>query len=155
MKGGDSVDLVIEEWTPIKKTIDIKSDGGIEAIGLWLKKPSIDGELAQALREIVRRHTERADLLEHITTLEEQMAVYRQRTDEINVQLVALKKLPQGEKLRKHLSDKMEEISEKLQSSTMELAELKGRLMTLGVELEDKLAELTLATREGEEEARR
>ena len=71
------------------------------------------------------------------------------------MQLVALKKLPQGEKLRKHLSDKMEEISEKLQSSTMELAELKGRLMTLGVELEDKLAELTLATRDGEEEARR
>jgi hypothetical protein len=155
VKGGESVDLAIEEWTPIRKTIDINGDTGIEAIGLWLKKPQVDGELAAALREIVRRHTERADLMERIATLEDQLVVYRARTDEINGQLVALKKLPQGERLRQHLSDKMEEISDKLQASTMELAELKGQLMTLGVELEDKLAELTLATREEKEEARR
>ncbi len=38
----------------------------------------------------------------------------------------------------------MEEISDKLQAATMGLTDLEGRLMTMRIELQDKLAELSL-----------
>ncbi len=140
-----SEELTIEEWTPVERTVDIHTDHGVKAIGLFLDKATIGGELEKGLKEVIARHAGRADLLEKITTLEEQMQVYRTRVDELNIQLVTLKKLPSGAKLRTHLATKMEEISELLQTSTMKLADLKAELMTQGIELSDKLAELTLA----------
>ena len=79
------------------------------------------------------------------------MGVYRTRVDEINVQLVTLRKVPQAARLRAHLAKKMEEISNKLQDSTMQMTDLKGQLMTFRIELQDKLAELTLKREDNEE----
>ena len=143
-KAGSTTELTIDEWTPVERTVDIRSDAGVEALGVYLKRAKLGRELQLALDEIVRRHTGRANLLEQIQTLEEQMQVYRTRVDELNVQLVTLRKLPQGAKLRAHLSDKMDEISDKLQETTMELADLKGQLMTASIELQDRVAELSL-----------
>jgi hypothetical protein len=128
----------------VARTLDISSNFGIEQIALYLKSSKIDAELQRQLADIVRRHNERAIMEERILTLEEQMGVYRSRVDEINVQLVTLRQLPQGAKLRTHLANKMEEISGKLQESTITLADLKAALMTQRIELQDKLAELTL-----------
>ena len=147
---GETVELVIEEHTPIKKTVDISSREGIEAMALYLKGANLPAHLRAGLSDIVKRHHERMDLEEKIRTLGEQMAVYRTRVDELNIQLIALKKLPQGTKLRKHLSDKLEEISNKLQESTMKLADMKAELMTQRIELSDRLAELTLGGEKAE-----
>ncbi len=144
VKGGETLELEIEEWTPIETTVDIRTDQGIKAIGLYLRKAKIDRKLQEALREIVQRHTTGADMQQRIGLLAEQMVVYRTRVDELNVQLVTLRKVPQAARLRQHLSKKMEEISNKLQDATMELTDLKGQLMTSQIELQDKLAELTL-----------
>jgi len=148
VKPGESLGLEIEEWTPIETTVDIRTDQGIKAIGLYLRKAKIRPKLQAALRDIIERHTKSADMQERIGVLGEQMAVYRTRVDEINVQLVTLRKVPQAARLRRHLSKKMEEISEKLQDATMELTDLKAQLMTLQIELQDKLAELTLVKRD-------
>ncbi|HHH29695.1 MAG TPA: hypothetical protein ENK57_15305 [Polyangiaceae bacterium] len=141
---GETVELVIEEWTPVERTVDLASDGGIEAIGLYLKTATLDPELKEQLQAIVARHTSRANLAERIQTLSEQIGVYRTRVDELNVQLVTLRKLPRGAKLRRHLSGKMEEISDRLQEATMKLADMRAELMTERIELQDALAELTL-----------
>ncbi len=148
VKPGESLELAIEEWAPIETTVDIRTDQGIKAIGLYLRKADIDPKLQAALRDIVERHTKSADMEERIGVLAEQMAVYRTRVNEINVQLVTLRKVPQAARLRRHLSKKMEEISDKLQDATMELTDLKAQLMTLQIELQDKLAELTLVKRD-------
>ncbi len=141
---GEAVELIIEEWTPITKTVDIRSDRGIDAIALYLKKAKLEPDLKRRLDDIVKTHGKMNDLQERITLLGQQMGVYRTRVDEINVQLVTLKKVPQAARLRRHLAKKMEEISERLQKATMRLTDLKGQLMTLKIELQDKLAELTL-----------
>jgi hypothetical protein len=148
VKAGETLELDIEEWTPIETSVDIRTDQGIKAIGLYLRKAKIDRKLQEALREIIGRHTSSADMEQRIELLGEQMAVYRTRVDEINVQLVTLRKVPQAARLRQHLSKKMEEISNKLQDATMELTDLKGQLMTLQIELQDKLAELSLVKRD-------
>lgn len=141
---GQTLELVIEEWTPIKKTVDIRTDAGVEAIGLYVRKARIDKELGLSLGRIVEHHKAGAGMEQRIQLLGDQMGVYRTRIDEINVQLVTLKSVQQAAKLRKHLADRMEEISNKLQGATMEVADLKAKLMTLRIELQDKLAELTL-----------
>lgn len=151
--GGDAVELEIEEWTPVRKTVDIRSDAGVASMALFLKKGNLDSPLQAALDAIVAGHKARADLEEKINVLEDQMRVYRTRVDEINVQLVTLKKVPQAAKLRRHLTEKMLEISERLQKATMDLTDLKGQHMTLRIELQDKLAELTLKQDDAEEQS--
>ena len=139
-----AVDLIVEEWTPLMKTVDIRTDNGVREIGLFLRKRNLEPKLKAKLDAIVRSHSDAANLQERIDVLDEQMRVFRTRIDEINVQLVTLKKVKQAQRLRGHLTEKMQEISETLQKSTMELSELKGDLMALRIELQDKLAELTL-----------
>ena len=141
---GQAVEVVVEETTPIMKTVDIRTPLGIGSIELFLKKGNIEPELKSKLDDIVKTYQQLGDLEEHIATLDEQLAVYRTRVDELNVQLVTLKQVGQAQKLSKNLADKMQEISEKLQQTTIQLTDLKGQQMTLRVELQDKLADLTL-----------
>jgi len=144
VEAGEAEVVLIEESTPVTKTVDIRTEGGIKAIAVYLKKADLDPALQQKLGDVVQTHTQMADLQERIDVLDEQMAVYRTRVDEINVQLVTLRKVPQAARLRKHLADKMEEISDKLQRATMKMTDLKAELMALQIELQDKVAELTL-----------
>jgi hypothetical protein len=141
---GETVQLVIEEQSPIQKTVDIRTPQGVGAIALYLKKGSVDAKLRALLDEVVKTHTRMANLDERIQVLDEQMGVYRTRVDEINVQLVSLRQVRQATKLRQHLAAKMEEISDKLQDATMKLTNLRGERMALRIELQDKIAELTL-----------
>lgn len=145
---GEAVELVIEEWTPLMKTVDIRTDQGIRDVSLFLRSGNVDAELKKKLGGVIDSHRDAVNLQEKIDLLADQMRVYRTRIDEINVQLFSLKKVPQAAKLRGHLATKMEEISNKLQNATLETSELKGQLMTLRIDLQDKLAELTLKGKE-------
>ena len=141
---GQALEVVIEESTPIEKVVDIRTKEGIDAIELYLRKADISPELKSKLDDIVKTYGKMADLDERMEVLGQQTAVYRTRVDELNVQLVTLKKVSQAQKLSKHLSDKMQEISDKLQQATMQMSDLKGQHMALRIELQDKLSELTL-----------
>ena len=151
---GQATELVIEESTPIEKTVDIRSKDGIGAIELYLKKGAIGPELKAKLDDIVKTYAKMASLEERMEVLDQQMVVYRTRVDELNVQLVTLKKVQQAQKLSKHLSDKMQEISEKLQQATIQMSDLKGQNMALRIELQDKLSELTLKKADKPEEGK-
>jgi len=150
---GETMTLTLEEWTPVERTVDIHTDEGVRQLSLYLDGAELPKKLQRGLSDVVERHMNRADLQEGISTLQEQMAVYRQRVDELNFQLVTLKKVRTASKLRKHLSDKMEEISDELQASTMKLADLKAQLMTERIELQDRLAELTRPSSQSEDAA--
>ncbi len=153
VKSGEAVELAIEEWTPMMKTVDIRTDKGIRDVAMFLKKRTIEPALQKQLDAIIASHKATENLQQKIGLLDEQLAVYRARIDEINVQLFSLKKVPQAAKLRGHLAKRMEEISDKLQASTLELSELKGELMTLRIDLQDQLADLTLEQKKDEKVA--
>jgi len=141
---GEAVELVIEEWTPLMKTVDIRTDDGIRDIGLFLRKRTVKPALRGQLEGVMKAHRGKENLEEKIRLAEEQLGVYRTRVDELNFQLMSLKKVRQAAKLRRHLTEKMEEISDKLQALTISLTEQKGELMALRIGLQDQLAELTL-----------
>lgn len=139
-----AIELVIEEAMPIAKTVDIRTGPGISAIELYLRTARLDESLKGKLDEIVRLHKEIANMQQKVETLESQMQVYRVRVDEIHVQLVTLRQVPNAQALSRNLAQKMEEISNRLQKATLEVTELKGQLMTSQIAIQDRLAELTL-----------
>lgn len=140
--------LTIEESTPIDKSVDIRSDGGIAELGLYLKTgTNLDSELRQKLEQIIAMHRSMQEIQERIETVNAQMQAYRERIDELNVQLVSLRRVAQAQELSRNLAKKMDEISNKLQKATISVADLQGGLLTQRVALEDRLAELTLERR--------
>jgi hypothetical protein len=137
--------LEIEETQPLEKSVDINTAAGVETIALFLKKAKkLEPALAKQLDEIVKIHKDMVDVGEHIQTIESQMSTYRERIDEIHAQLVTLRRVTTADKLSRHLAQKMEEISDRLQKSTLQVTDLKGKQMTQRVTLQDRLAELTL-----------
>ena len=144
-----SIRLRIEAWTPLMKTVDLRTDAGVKAIGLYLSNTKdLDPAARAKLADIVKLHREISDLQEHVTTLASQMQVYRQRIDEIHLQLVTLRKVPSARKLSQHLASKMEDISQRLQDLTVQTTEIEGELMTKRITIQDRIAELTLAKKE-------
>ena len=73
--------------------------------------------------------------------------MYRERIEEINAQLVSLRKVTQASELSRHLAKKMEEMSQRLQRATIDAADLEAQRLTERVAMEDQLSELTLEKR--------
>ena len=89
-------------------------------------------------------HRQMAELQEKRQTAELQSSTYRQRIDELNAQLVSLRKVAQAQVLSRSLAQKMDEISQRLQKLTLQIADIDGQILAQRVTLEDRLAELTL-----------
>jgi hypothetical protein len=145
---GGSLSLTIEESTPIQKTVDVRSVAGVAELGLYLKTAkNLPDELKLKLGQVLSMHRELAELDERLTTIATQIQMYRSRVDELNAQLVTLRRVPQAAELSRNLAKKMAEISERLQKSTLDAASVEGERLTRRVALEDRLAELTLESR--------
>jgi uncharacterized protein YhaN len=143
---GASVTLAIEEATPIQKTVDIGTAAGVGDLALYLRSATkLEPETRARLEQIVQMHRAMAELEERIRTAGLQTQTYRTRIDELNAQLVSLRRVPQAQALSKNLAQKMDEISQRLQKLTIAVADLEGQLLAQRVSLEDRLAELTLA----------
>jgi hypothetical protein len=153
---GSSLSLTIEESTPIQKTVDARSDAGVAEIGVYLKAAkNLPDDLKQKLGQVLTMHRELAELDEKLSTIATQTEMYRARVDELNAQLVTLRKVPQAAELSRNLAKKMAEISDKLQKSTLDAASVEGERLTRRVALEDRLAELTLESRRDQAVANR
>jgi hypothetical protein len=145
---GGSLTLNIEEATPIQKTVDVRSPGGVAELGLYLKTAkNLPDDLKQKLSQVLTMHRELGELDERLRTIATQVEMYRARVDELNQQLVTLRRVPQAAELSRNLAKKMAEISERLQRATLDAAGVEGERLTRRVALEDRLAELTLESR--------
>jgi hypothetical protein len=143
--GGNSK-LRIEEATPIGKTVDIRTSGGIADLKLYLRvaQARLDAETRTRLEQIVDMHRAMTELEERRQTALLQTETYRARIDELNAQLVSLRKVAQAQALSQNLARKMDEISQRLQKLTIQVADFDGQILAERVKLEDRLAELTL-----------
>jgi hypothetical protein len=143
---GGSATLKIEEATPIQKLVDIRNSSGVGELKLYLRAASarLDAETRTRLEQVVEMHRTMAELEERRRTAALQSETYRERIDELNVQLVSLRRVAQAQALSRNLATKMDEISQRLQKLTLQIADLDGELLKERVALEDRLAELTL-----------
>ena len=138
-------EVVIEEATPVLKTTDIRTPGGMELVRAYLSSAALEGPLKGQLDELLRLHKEMADLETAIATMREQMGEYRLRMDELHAQIVTLRAVRgAGASLVSHLEKKLEEVSERLSKATVDLVTLEERRMVSRVKFEDGVAELSL-----------
>lgn len=137
-------ELVIEETTPIFKTIDLRSPGGMEIVKLYVSQHAASGPLKEQLTKLVKQQQEIGNLEQKVDTIREQISEYRARVDELHAQIVTLKMVKSAGPLMKDLEKKMQEMSDKLSKSTIALVTTQDDLMMARIRFQDAVAELTL-----------
>jgi len=141
---GSAGEVLIEEETPVYKTVDLRSPSGMGLVKLYLDGASLEGPLVDKLRAMVELHRELGNLEERIATQREQLGEYRTRMDELHAQIVTLKLVKTAGPLLKNLEKKMIEISDRVSKATVDLVALEEQRMITRIKLQDGLAELSL-----------
>ncbi len=141
---GSRETLTLEETMPITTSIDLRSQTGFTAVELYLGSGDVEAVLADKLRKVLDAHRELRDLDDALATNNEQMEVLRARVNELNVQLVTLRKVGKAKSLSGHLAKRMAAVSDKLDRATLSVTELQTKRLTTRIELSNLVADLTL-----------
>ena len=123
--------------------MDIRTEAGVAELKLFLHASAARLEPATraALEQVVELHRQMAELQEKRETAVLQSETYRTRIDELNVQLVSLRKVSQAQTLSHHLAQKMDENpASTCKSLTLTVADIDGQILAQRVTLEDRLA---------------
>ena len=84
-------EVSLEEATPVYRTADIRSPDGLELVKAYLSSAAVEGPLKAQVGELVKMQQEIGNVEQHIASLHDQMAEYRQRMDELHAQIVTLR----------------------------------------------------------------
>lgn len=144
LDGNSKKEITIEESTPIYKTIDIRSPGGMDAVKVYVSSAAVAGPLKEQVGKLVKLQQEIGNLEQRIDTTKDQIAEYRARVDELHAQIVTLKLVKGGGSLMKDLEKKMQEMSDKLSKATLDLVNQQESLMMAKIRFQDAVAELTV-----------
>jgi hypothetical protein len=141
---GAKMDVVLSEATPVTRTMDLRSPEGLDLVKAFVSSEAAAGPLKGAIGELLDIHRDMANIEEHIKTTREQMGDYRQRIDELHLQIVTLRAVRSAGPLMQNLEKKMQEMSDKLSKATIDVVSLEEQHMVAKVHFQDKVADLTL-----------
>jgi hypothetical protein len=145
LKPGDSREVTIEETTPLRKTIDLRAPDALEQVRVYLSEMPRDAQLSAQVEKLLTLHRRAVEQQKTIDSLRSQLASYRERLDELHAQVVTLKAVGSGAALLKNLSEKMREISDRVQKLTIEVVDREQALLVAQIRFQDGVAELALA----------
>ncbi len=137
------LEVSIEEETPVLKSVDLRSTQGLDLIRAFVTDAALEGEIKKRVEGIVGMQKDLGTLEERIETARQQMEEYRNRMHELHAQVVTLKAVKTGGTLMKSLEKKLEEVSDKLSKSTVDLVALEEQRMIARIKLQDGIAELS------------
>ncbi len=137
-------EVVLEESTPVYRTADIRSNEGLELVRAYLSSAVVSGPLKGQVDELVRTEKQIGEGEQRIATLREQMGEYRQRMDELHVQIVTLRAVRTAGPLMASLEKKLQEVSDKLSKATIDVVALEETLMLARIKFQDGVADLSL-----------
>ena len=141
---GVTTELVVEEATPIFKTIDLRSPGDMEQVRLYLTAGVMESTLKGSIEELIKMQQDLGNVEQRILTTRDQMQAYRTRMDELHAQVLTLRMVKTGNGLMRNLEKKLQDVSDKLSQSTIDLAALEEKAMLLRIHFQDGVAELSL-----------
>jgi hypothetical protein len=139
-----SAELVIEEGSPILRSVDIRSPADLASVRVYLASGRAVDPLKSQLEALSKLQQEIGNVEQKVVTVREQMQAYRTRMDELHVQIVTLRAVKTGGPIMRNLEKKLGEMSDRLSQSTIELASLEEKLLVMRIRLQDGIAELTL-----------
>ncbi|MEO6420022.1 MAG: hypothetical protein ABIP39_11470, partial [Polyangiaceae bacterium] len=137
-------EVTIEESTPVYKTIDVRTQEGIEQVRVYLSRAVAEGPLKHQVEDLLKLNKDMSDIAQHVATTREQMGEYRVRMDELHAQLVTLKLVKTAGPLMQSLEKKMQEVSDRLSKATIDVVGLQENLMVARIHFQDGVADLTL-----------
>lgn len=137
-------EVVIEEATPVFRSVDLRSPQGLDLVRVYLSTARPEGPLRSAMDTLLALHRELGDVEQRIQTVREQMDEYKARVDEIHAQIFSLKAVKSGGALMKNLEKKLAEMSDRLTQATMDLVALQEKQMLARIRFQDGVAELSL-----------
>ena len=126
LEGYGKKEVSLEEATPVYRTADIRSPDGLELVKAYLSSAALEGPLKGQVDELVKMQQEIGNVEQHIATLHDQMAEYRQRMDELHAQIVTLRMVRTGGPLMASLEKKLQEMSDKLSKGTIDVVGPRG-----------------------------
>lgn len=141
---GETKTVEIAQATPLTRTLDLSSPTTLDMMKVFVDSPHPSPELRKQLRDLLAIHREVIDTDEKILSLRERAAEYRARMDELNDQIVSLRKVKTATALSRNLGEKMKEISDRVQRTTIDIVDHQEKLMLAKVRFQDALAELSL-----------
>ncbi|MCO4760358.1 MAG: DUF4139 domain-containing protein [Myxococcales bacterium] len=136
--------VVMEESTPLRRVIDLRSQVGVDLVTTWLKTPRAKGPLTNQLRVLVGTHRQIRHAHQRLASLRQRSGEFRTRMDELHAQIVSLDGMRRGGGLLRHLQTKMKQMSQRVQATTMKVVEEQEQLMLARIRYEDGVSELTL-----------
>ncbi len=144
LKAGETKVVEIAEATPMNRTLDLGSPTTLDLMKVFVASAHPGPALRKQLESLLGIHREVADTGEKITSLRERLVEYRDRMNELQDQIVSLKKVKSATDLQRNLQDKMKDISNRVQKTTIDIVDNQEKLMLAKVRFADTLAELTL-----------
>jgi hypothetical protein len=144
LKAGETKDVEISEATPMERTLDLTADVTMDMMKIYVQSAVGTPELKAQLEKVLSIHKKLIDLSEEQTSVHRRLDEYRERMDELHGQILTLTAVKTGGDLMTHLKDKMKDISERVQKSTISLVDFEEKIMLTRVQFQDAIAELTL-----------
>jgi hypothetical protein len=137
---GQQKTVEIAEATPMERTMDLSAQVTLDLMKIYVQTPEMDGELKTQLKALLGIHHEIADLSEKVVSLRKKLQDYRERMDELHVQLLSLQAVKTGGDLR----GKMKDISDRVQATTIAVVDADEKIMLSKIRFADALAEMKL-----------
>lgn len=144
LEPGKSTAVDIAEATPIERTLDLSADVTLDMMKVYVEAPEGSAELKDQLKKLLAIHRHLVDLGELQTSLRRRLDDYKERMNELHAQILTLQAVKTGGELMVHLKDKMKDISDRVQKTTIKLVDSEEQIMLSRVQFQDSLAELTL-----------
>jgi hypothetical protein len=136
--------LEVVERTPSNYSLSVWDDKAPELLKQLLETPGLDPSARAALQPVVdaRQQIGRIDTeLEGLTAQQQEID---ERANEERQNLLAIQKDPKAGALRKRLSERLEELTQKAAEIGRKIVDLNSQRLSRKIELEDKLRELDL-----------
>jgi hypothetical protein len=144
LAAGETRTVEFAEATPMTRTLDLGSPTTLDMMKVFVASAHPSPALKKQLGDLLGIHREVVDTGEKIVNLRERAVEYRERMDELHEQILSLKKVKSAASLQKNLTDKMKDISNRVQQTTIDIVDNQEKLMLAKVRFQDQLAEMTL-----------
>jgi hypothetical protein len=136
--------LEVVERTPSNYSLSVWDDKAPDLLRQLLETPGLDATARAALQPIVDARQQIGRIDTEIAGLTSQQAELDQRANEERQNLFAIQKDPKAGALRKRLSDRLEELTQKAAEIGRKIVDLNSQRLSRKIELEDKLRELDI-----------
>jgi hypothetical protein len=137
-------EVVLEEATPVARVLDVRAAPNMELVRAYLSSDSQDAKLKAEVDRLAAVEDAVAEGDRRTAVLRAQLAEYRQRTEELKMQIAAVKGVRSAGALNATLQAKLKEVGEKLARATSDLTVLEEKQLLARIELQDRAADVSV-----------